>query len=124
MVDIESRKKHIQTLIDLNPIEVTLHKTVREISADGGFSTTELSVGPITARIFYNKSTETIVTEAGTEVHTPFKLLALADLGLINSVMERCTLTCSMGTMEIAEILPLEAQGQLYGYQCALIEVS
>lgn len=122
MVSPEFRKDNIDTVINMNPIEIEINRTAR-IEKDGAYDTTPLTLPPQKVRIFRDARPTLISSEAGTEHRTDYFMLASAEADVKADVNNRDSFTCELGHFEISEVVPSVVKGVLCGYQCILVRV-
>jgi len=121
MITPERRKKDILDNIAINPTEIKIKYTKKEL-IDGAFQEKEIDLTFI-ARIFAQKNPDLKVSSEtkGTAYSSKtYGMLVDSEVELSVSTKERIEFNCPYGNMRVIEVYPQIVKGVLCGYQCDL----
>ena len=121
MISPERRKKDILENIAINPTEIKIKYTKKEV-IDGALEDIESEL-IFDARIFAQKNPDLKVSSEtkGTAYSSKtYGMLADSEVELSVSTKERIEFNCPYGNMRIIEVYPQIVKGVLCGYQCDL----
>lgn len=121
MISPERRKKDILENIAINPTEIKIKYTKKEI-IDGALEDIESEI-TFDARIFAQKNPDLKVSSEtkGTSYSSKtYGMLVDSRVELSVSTKERIEFNCPYGKMRIIEVYPQIVKGVLCGHQCDL----
>jgi len=124
---VNLRRQHIKWTISQNPVEITIHRTIKQ-DMGGYFEEIEEDIGPFIVRIFQQGSRipRETSTLAGTKnIDRGWGLLAeyTADIKAGSGVMDKFEVP-GLGKFQVIAVYPQIVEGQVVGYQADLEKVS
>jgi len=123
MVTAEERKAHIDSLIAMDPIFITITRTTL-VEQDGAYTTYESTLPEQTARIFRKEPPAEVIAELGREFRTQFELLVPAEGDIKADSENEDVFTHPMyGELKVIKAIPSIVQGTVCGYQATVEKV-